>query len=194
MVSFILSQIFGGIALVLVCISFFQNKRCFLILQCASNLFYAGGFFASLSLLAGINTCISIIRTIAIYFYEKNGKTTPYYITLLFFIAYIIVTILFFNGYWDIIPLTTSILITFAMVMKDMLAVNYMLLLPNFLLITYNIFNAFYTSSILNLIGFIVTIIAIIKIYKNRKEDESYKIIRKIAFSKQISKIKFKPK
>lgn len=186
MLNFILSQVFGGIALILVCISFFQNKKVFLILQTASNLFYAGSFLASSSLVAGINTCISTIRIIVIYFYEKDEKTTPWYIISLFLISYIVVDIVFFSGYWDIIPAITSILITLAMIMKDMLIVNYMLLLPNFLLIVYNFFNTFYTSSILNLVELIVVVVAIITIYNKRKNEESYEIIKKVAFSKNL--------
>ena len=184
MLNFILSQVFGGIALILVSISYFQSKRIFLVFQIVSNLFYAGGFLVSFSLVAGINTCISILRIIVIYLYEKNGKTIPWYLILTFFILYIIVGIVFFNNYWDIVPVITSIVTTFAMIMKDMLVVNYLLLLPNFLLVIYNFFNAFYTSSILNLLEFIIVITAIITIYKKRKIDKSYEIIKKIAFSK----------
>ena len=35
MINFVLSQIFGGIALILICISYFTNKKKFLILNIA---------------------------------------------------------------------------------------------------------------------------------------------------------------
>ena len=82
MVQFIISQIFGGIALILVCISYFLSKNKFLFFQIVANLFYGAAFLVSLSLVAGINTIISILRCLLILYYEKQNKDFPIYFNM----------------------------------------------------------------------------------------------------------------
>ena len=167
---FILAQVMGGIALILTIISyFFVDKRNFFVFNIIANVFYAFSFIFSSALVAGINTLISIVRIIILYYYEKKQKTSPIYLIFIFIICYLTIGIIFFKDYYDIIVIITPILFTIAMSMKNMQAIRYMSLLPNTLLIVYAVVNQVYTSALLDLLELIAIIIAIIKFYKKEK-------------------------
>lgn len=167
---FILAQVMGGIALILTIISyFFVDKRNFFVFNIIANVFYALSFIFSSALVAGINTLISIVRIIILYYYEKKQKTSPIYLIFIFIICYLTIGIIFFKDYYDIIVIITPILFTIAMSMKNMQAIRYMSLLPNALLIVYAVVNQVYTSALLDLLELIAIIIAIIKFYKKEK-------------------------
>lgn len=171
--QFIISQILGGIALILVCISYFCNKKIFLLIQTLANIFYGAGFIVSLSLVAGINTFVSIIRTTLYFIFEKRNKEIPKYFILIFAIVYITVGIIFFKSPWDIITIISPILFTTAMAFKKMIVVNLLMLLPNLMLLSFCLGNAFYTSAVLDAIEAIIIVVAIltyvIKKYKEKK-------------------------
>ncbi len=188
MIQFVVSQVFGGIALILVCISYFLNKNKFLFLQIFANVFYGAAFLVSLSLVAGINTFISIFRCILILYYEKQNKTFPIYYLIIFCLIYICIGIVFYKNAWDIITMLSPILFTLAMIMKKMIVVKWFMLFPNLALMLYCVLNRFYTSAVLDLIEFIVILVAIIVYYieEYKNKDKSYKIIKKIVFDKWL--------
>ncbi len=177
--QFIISQILGGIALILVGISYFCNKKTFLLLHTFANIFYGAGFVVSLSFVAGINTFISTLRTIVFFFYERKGKNIPYYYILIFSIMYILVGALLYKSPWDILTTISPIMFTAAMTLRKMITVNFVMLLPNLMLFTFCICNAFYTSCILDAIESIIIIVAIVTYFvrKYREKKEIYKLI-----------------
>ena len=165
MSNFIISQILGGVALILVCISYFLNKKYFLICQIFANVFYGAGFIVSASLVAGINTFISIIRVLIFYFYERKEKDIPWYYLIIFSPIYITIGIVFYKNPWDILTMCTPIMFTFAMMIKKMIVVNYCMLLPNLLFFLYCMFNRFYTAAALDFIEICVITVSIILYY-----------------------------
>ena len=174
MINFIIAQVLGAIALVLMVISYFVKKKIsFLFLQIIANLFYGLSFIFSSSLVAGINSIISILRVIQLYFYEKAGKTDPPYIIIIYSIIYIIVGIIFFNNILDIIPIITPIIFTIAMSMKNMQMVRYLMLPPNALLVFYAVMCQAYTTAILNFVEIIALIVAIIKFSIDKKKERA---------------------
>ena len=165
-----MAQVMGGIALILIIISyFFVDKRNFFVFNIIANIFYAFSFIFCSVLVAGINTLISIVRIIILYYYEKKQKPSPVYLIFIFIICYLTVGIIFFKDYYDVIVIITPILFAISMSMKNMQAIRYMSLLPNALLILYAIVNQVYTSALLNLLEFIAIIITILKFYKKEK-------------------------
>lgn len=170
MTQFIISQILGGIALVLVCISYFCNKKIFLIFQTVANIFYGASFVVSLSLAAGLNTFVSTTRTIVFYLYERKNKNIPYYYIPIYSAIYITIGVIFFKSAWDIINIIAPILFTTAMTIRKMIVVNFMMLLPNVMYLVFCSCNAFYTSAILDAIELTVIIVSIITYFiKKRK-------------------------
>ena len=186
MLQFIISQLFGAFALILVCISYFLNKDKFLFIQILSNVFYGAAFLASSSLVAGINTFISILRCAIILYYEKKNKQFPAYYFFLFCLIYICVGILFYKKPWDILTMFTPIFFMLALLMKKMITVKWAIFFPNVALVVYCFFNRLYTSAILDLIESIVLFVAIMVYYikEHKNQDKSYKIIKKIVYDK----------
>ena len=167
--EFIIAQILGGIALVLICIGYFvKQKPLFLLLQIIGNIFYGGAFLILNSLSAGIITLISTIRCIYIFVAEKYNLKHTFGFLFIFFAAYITVGILFWKNWFDFIPIITAILFTIGYYIKDMDLMRYILLIPNALLVFYCIMSKTYTSAILDFIEFSVIIVAIIK-FKTEK-------------------------
>lgn len=184
--NFVISQISGGIALLLVCISYFlKNKSTFLIIQIISNLFYGASFIFMGSLVAGLITLVSIFRCFYIYFCEKfNFKYTAYYLPI-FFCFYIILGILFWKSWFDIIPICTSIMFTFGFYIKNLQLMRFILIFPNALIMIYCILCKTYTNAILDFIELSVIIVSIIYfiILNRAKQDKAYKIIKNILLS-----------
>ena len=167
---FIVSQVAGGIALVLSAISYFaSNKKYYLFFQIAMNIFYALSFIVINALVAGIDTIVFIFLTIIVYFYEKNSKKTPIIFLILFSAFYIIIGIVFLQDYLEIIPICTSIIFTAVIWIKEMHTLRYFLLIPNIMLVIYGIACGVYTTALLDFLDTIMLVLAIVTWHlKNR--------------------------
>lgn len=169
---FIVSQVAGGIALVLVVIGYFvKDKIKFLFLNAIANVFYALSFIFANSFVAGIGTFISILRVFLLFIFEKKNKPYPIYLLIIFSIVYIINGIIFFTDFYDIIPICTSILFSSAMWIKNMEYVRYAMLLPNILITIYALIRAVYTSALLDFMEVVVIIVAIIYFHIKKKKE-----------------------
>lgn len=179
--NFILTQILGGIALILVCFSYFvKNKKYFLLIQVFANIFYAWAFLFQNLFVAGFNTIVSTVRTAVFYLYFKSDKNNiPIYVPLIFTGIYILNFIVFYTSMLDITALFTSIVFTFAFYIKNMQTTRCVSLLPNIMLCVYNFVNRCYSSSVLDLIESVVIIVSIIYYHiKSKKVTESTSITK----------------
>lgn len=168
---FILSQIMGIIALIIIAVSYFsKNKKFFLFLQIFANFFYALSFIFVNAFTAGINTFISIVKVVCFYFYEKVNKKAPLYFVVIFIVCYITVGIIFYRNILDIIPIVTAIIFSFAFWIRDMVYVRFLIVFPNLLLIFYSIMTQAYTSALLSVLEISVIVIAILKDYFERRK------------------------
>lgn len=172
--EFIFAQILGAIALVVICVGYFvKQKPLFLILQIVGNIFYGGAFLILNSVSAGIITLISTIRCIYIFVAEKyNFKYTLYFL-FIFIAAYICVGILFWQHWFDFIPIITATLFTIGYYVKNLNLMRYILLVPNAMLVFYCIMCKTYTSALLDFIEFSVIIVAIIKFKKEKNKTKT---------------------
>lgn len=170
--NFIFAQISGLIALILVCIGYsFKNKSHFIVIQIIANFFYASAFLFVKAYVGALIIFISMVRCIYIYIAEKKSFKYVYHFILIFVILYIITTIVFWKSTYDFIPLIASIIFTISFCIKNLQLMRYILIIPNTLLIFYNIITTTYTSALLDLIEVIVIIVAIIiHKLKNKKE------------------------
>lgn len=181
--AFILAQVFGAIALILVSVGYFCNKKpMFLIFQIVANFFYAISFICLNSFVGGVITLISIFRTLYIFICEKyNFKYTLFFLPI-FFMLYITAGIIFWENWFDIISICTAITFTIAFYVKNLQATKYIMVAPNVALIFYNLLRKTYTNAILDSLEVCVLVGAIIKFHlKNIKTtDKAYKTIKKI--------------
>ena len=149
--NFLLTQIFGFIALIIVGLSYFQkNKERFLFLQIIANFFYATAFLFQNLLVAGIGTYISLFRAFGLYYISKCNKEPPLQYLFIIFACYFINTSLFYSSPVDLIPLITSCIFSIAFFIKDMGSTRFLMIIPNIALCCYNFTFLCYTSSILD--------------------------------------------
>lgn len=171
MLEFILAQIFGFVALILVCIGYFlKSKTSFLLITVVANFFYALAFFVVGAFVGGALTFISIGRCLYLYFAEKHNFKYKLHFLSLFIILYVASTIIFWKSALDIMALLSSSLFTLGYAIKNMQTMRYVLIIPNTLLVIYNILATTYTSAILDFIEIVVIIVAIIRFYKHKKD------------------------
>lgn len=171
--DFIISQILGFIALILVCIGyFFKSKKKFLIIQIVANIFYASAFLVQGAVVGGLITLVSTIRCFYLLICEiKNFKKTIYFLPI-FIVVYVVLSVIYYATIADLIPAITATMFTIAFYIKDLQATRYVCILPNLLLIFYNIICLTYTSALLDFIEVVVLIVAIFKFYKERKSEK----------------------
>ena len=75
-------------------------------------------------------------------------------------------------------PLVTSTMFTIGFAFKDLQKMRYFLLIPNAILVVYNILVSTYTSALLDLLEVIVIIVAIIRFYCLNKKQTSNNEVR----------------
>ena len=172
----IITQILGAVALIVCLIGiFFNKKKNYIITQIISYVFNGAAFIVNGSLVAGINTIVSISRALVLYFYERKGKNPPTIIILICYSAiYLTIGIVFMSDYLEIITMITPILFTLSMLMKNMQLIRYYSLLPNVMLATYGFLTAAYTSASFYVVQTIALIVAIINHYIQRKKQRNY--------------------
>ena len=170
--EFILAQVFGGIALLIICIGYFiKTKSTFLLTQVAGNFFYALAFLVVGAYVGFGLVMISLFRCIYIYFAEKYGFKYLMHFLSIFIVLYIVTTIIFWGTPFDLMPLVSSILFTIGYTIHNMQLMRYILIIPNTLLVIYNILTTTYTSSLLDFIEVVVIVVAIIKFYKDKNNE-----------------------
>lgn len=156
----ITAQVLGLIALFLsVCSYVSKGKTAFLLFQITANIFYASSFFVLNALVGGLNTIISVFRCIYLIFYNKYDFKYKNLYLYFFVLMYVLIGIIFWKYWFDIIPIATSTLYTFAYPMKNMQHMRLILIIPSFLLIFYCILVGAYTSALLDVFEIIVLMV-----------------------------------
>lgn len=172
--EFILAQILGGIALILVCVGyFFKKKSHFLIIQTVANFFYAGAFFVVGAYVGAGLVVVSIFRCVYLYIAEKHSFKYTVHFLPIFIVCYITITIIFWDSPWDFVPLITSTLFTVGFTIKNLQTMRCVLTIPNALLVLYNILKTTYTSALLDFIELIVIIVVIVRYNINKKRSKN---------------------
>lgn len=171
--EYILSYIFSGISLIIVCVScFVKNKTKFLFLNIFSNIFYAASLLVIKAYVGGVNTIISIFRCLYLFLCLKyNFKYTLHFLTF-FFAAYITSGILLYTYWFDFLPILSSSIFTIAYCVKDMNLTRKLMILPRCLLITYSILTMTYLNAVLSVVQLVAIIVSMIKHYKESPKSQ----------------------
>lgn len=171
--EFIVAQVLGGVALILACIGYFLKERYkFLLIQLIANGFYAGAFLVVGAYVGGLLTLVSIARCLYLFFAEKYTFKYTYHFIPVFIGLYVLITNLFWATWWDIMPLITSTLFTIGFTIKNLQLGKLILIIPNMILVIYNILITTYTSAFLDFIEVIVILLAFLH---NRESNTQFK-------------------
>ena len=147
-VNFIIAQVLGIVATLILCISYnVKSKKAFLLISLLGDVVYGLGFIFIGSLSAGLITLTSCIQTLSTLYYEKKQKKTPIYIAFAFIIVFIFEGIYTLSSYWDIIPMLTYIWFTMVLRMDNVKSIKIMYIFPNILLTIYDIIIMAYASA-----------------------------------------------
>ncbi len=173
MVGFILAQILGFIALILVCISYsFNSKKNFLAYQILANIFYSASFLSLGVFVGGLNTIISIIRVAVLYIYEKKDKSPPIWLFTLFSLLYLYSGNILYQSQLDIMAVIAYEIFNIAMFLRYIELTRYMMVFPNCIIVVYNILSQTYTNAILDFVEIVVLVSMIVRfswIRQNRR-------------------------
>lgn len=169
---FILSQVFGFIALIIVCLSYyFDSKKAFLAYQILGNIFYSASFLTLNVFVGGINTIISTIRVTSLYLLERKDKSPPLLLYITFALLYLYSGVIFFQDGLDILAIVAYEIFNIAMFVRKIELTRILMVLPNIMIVIYNILNYTFTNAILDCVEICVLIFAIFKFgNKNKRE------------------------
>lgn len=160
----IFSQILGVVALVIYCFSYVTpQKNNFLILQGVGNVFFASSFLVISSYVAGILGFVSIVRCFVFWLCEKHNVKNYFPLLLLFCSCYVVITCVFWQSAWDIVPRITCISFCVGSFVKSLLTMRIIFLLSNILLIVFCIIQTTYTSALTGVVEIVILLYAIIK-------------------------------
>ena len=162
--GFVLSQIFGILALVFVCISYyFNSKKLFLFYQIISNIFYSASFLCLGVFVGGINTIISTIRVITLYFIERKGHKPLIWLLFIFAGLYVGSGIILYKNSLDIMAIVCYEIFNIAMFCHNIKLVRLLMIPPNIMIALYNFLNQTYTNAILDCVEICVLVVAVIR-------------------------------
>lgn len=161
----LLGQIFGFIGLLFVLISIQNNKKnLILFFQIFANIFYGLQYFTLGLLSAGCMSCVSLVRCLVFYYYEKkyNKKTPLYWLLILLFIP-IIISIFTYTSLISLIPIICTILYTYAIWQPDLKKFRFIVTSSGIGWIFYNGIGGAYVGVLSALFEFINGLVAIIR-------------------------------
>lgn len=171
MTYFIISQVMGGIALVFSVISvFMKDKKLLLFFIFLSNFFYGLSFAFADALVACVNTLISLPMLATLYLYKTREERPPWFLFVIYSIIFLAMGFVFYSNEYDFIVMVTPILFILALFLQDMQLIRIVLVVPNAVLVFFDIIHKVYTTAILDLFNVCSIIVAMIIYYiKNKK-------------------------
>ena len=186
-VNFVMSQIMGFLATLILCSSYIvKNKEKFLFLGIVGDLVYGLSFIFVNSIGTGIITILSCIQFTSFYFCERKNIKLPKFIAGIFACLFVVIGLLNMDSLWDIIPIVIYVYYTFTLYVKDLEKIKILYVIPNAVLVAYDIVVTAYASAFED--GFEATFLAIILVTDYAKNRKKFSI-KKIATLKQNSKI-----
>ena len=175
--NYIISQSLGLCALIVVCVGYFlKTRQQFFITQIMGNCLIAFSYFFLGTFFACIGVGIACVRSLIFYVYEIKNKLVPLWLIGIICILTVINCAVFWSGLLDLLPLISLLIFTFAFRIKDDFTMKLFLLIACFMFAVFNFCAYHYTGLILKTIEIIVIIIALVKIYSNRKKCNSKNI------------------
>lgn len=165
MTAFIISQIFSGIAFVLLVISFWQKKKAKMFaFQVADSVFDGIHFCLLGGWSGGIVNFIGIVRSLVFMAKEKYKKLNNIFIYLLFVTVYCLVCYFTWNGWMSILPTLGVLVFTTALWFGNPKMVRIFGLVASCFWLSYDVCVMSYVEITTESILMLSTIISIIKL------------------------------
>ena len=147
-VNFFTAQILGGIATLILCLSYIvKSKKGFLLLGLFGDIAYGMSFLFVGSWGAGVIALLSCVQYLFFYHYDKKHKSLPISIALIFVFLFVVVSTLTWSSIWDIVPLACYVWYTLVLYIDDVKTIRTMYFVPNALSVVYDIMVMAYASA-----------------------------------------------
>lgn len=175
-VSEVLAQVFGLTATLMLCLSYtVKTKKTFLFFSLVGEVAYGLTFVFVNSIGAGLIVFLSCVQSLVYYLYEAKSKQAPKTLGFLFVAGFIILGSINFNSVFDIIPILTYSWCTFALYKKNLDSIKVMYLLPNMLLVIYDIMVMAYANALEDGIESIIILLSLVDFKKIFVKIQSHK-------------------
>ena len=161
--GFILSQICGIIACIFICWGYsVKSKPRFLAIQIIANFLLAMSFLFVCAWSGAVIAFFAVVRCVFLFFSNTHNINSRPYLPL-FCVIYVIAGIIFWQHWFDFMPIVYSILFTIAYFCKNLKTVKIISMPATALIIVYAFISRAYTSAICASIELIILIINIIE-------------------------------
>ena len=174
----LLGQIFGFIGLLFVLVSIQNNKKnLILFFQIFANIFYGLQYFTLSLFSAGCMSCVSLLRCLVFYYYEKKYNIkTPLYWLIILLVLPVFISMFTYNGIISLIPIICTILYTYAIWQPNLKKFRFIVTSSGIGWIFYNGIGGSYVGVVSALFEFINGLIAIFRFDINIKNIDNKKI------------------
>jgi len=162
---FILAQVVGVFLLVLYCISMQINKRLTLLFFLMFVNILNALVYCLLGSVAGcFISLISVARLILFTWFDMNNLKCPPYALFFFLTLELFAGLMTYSHWYDILCLAEAMVVTYGTYCKNMTITRLAHLLSCILLFAFNIFVFAYANMLSEAIGFVFTLIGIIRL------------------------------
>lgn len=169
---FIVAQIFGILVIITNVLAMqMKDKKQIILLFVFANLFSAVNFLLLQSYTGTIICIFAIVQTLVNKVFENKNKNIPIGVILCYVIISIILGLLTFASFIDIIPIVCSILYTITIIQKEEKNIRRITLVNIILWIVYDIICSAYTAALSDSLTTISTIVGMYRLdYKREKK------------------------
>ncbi|MDD4110417.1 MAG: YgjV family protein [Clostridia bacterium] len=152
--NYIISQVIGFIALILVMLSYFVGtKKKQITITIISNLFIAISFGFLGTYTACIGMLIATVRTIIFFIYELKLKVVPEWMMGLIFLVLVFNSAIFMPfPIMDFLPMISLMLYTLGLRIKKLIYMRIFFILPPAIFFIYDIYVFAYTDALLKIL------------------------------------------
>ena len=146
---FIVAQIFGILVIISNVLSMqMKQKKHMIIMFMLANLFSVLNFILLQSYSGAVICFFSIIQIFINYYFEKKGHEVPKILIGIYIVISIIIGLITFKIYIDILPIVSSILYTLSIVQKEEKNIRRILLVNSISWTIYEFMSMAYTAGI----------------------------------------------
>lgn len=169
---FIVAQIFGILVIITNVLAMqMKDKKQIILLFVFANLFSAINFLLLQSYTGTIICVFAIVQTLVNKVFENKSKNIPIGVILCYVIISIILGLLTFASFIDIIPIICSILYTITIIQKEEKNIRRITLVNIILWIVYDIICLAYTAALSDSLTTISTLVGMYRLdYKREKK------------------------
>lgn len=165
-----IAQIIGIFTLITVVLGLLaKEKSVTLVWFIISNLSLIATFFLLGRFLGSILIFVATIRFFVFYIFEKKNWKKSYFVLIFFEIAFVVISILFWQGYQDALILAALCLLTFAVWQDNKKIFQICYIISIVLNTTYNTMVGAYSSNLTEVVLMTTVIVALVKQNKQRK-------------------------